>query len=62
MRAMSLILACAFLFAGASVAGASVAGSSEGSLPGIGTFTYLDTTPADAHSVPDATSFTCAAK
>ncbi|WP_182915357.1 hypothetical protein [Rhodopseudomonas palustris] len=57
MRAKSLILACAFLFAGASVAG-----SSEGSLPGIGTFTYLDTTLADAHSMPDAISFTCAAK
>ncbi|MCG6204421.1 hypothetical protein LPW26_07230 [Rhodopseudomonas sp. HC1] len=57
MRTLSLILACAFL-----VSGASMAGSSEGSLPGIGTFTYLDATLPSAPNAPDAEQLTCAAQ
>lgn len=57
MRTMSLILAFAFL-----IGGASVAGSSEGSLPGIGTFTYLDAMQPNAQSALDVSSLTCAAK
>ncbi|WP_322517319.1 hypothetical protein SR870_07200 [Rhodopseudomonas palustris] len=36
MRTLSLILACAFV-----VAGPSVAGSSQGALPGVGAFSYI---------------------
>ena len=56
MRTMSLILACAFLFGGASVAG-----SSEGSVPGVGTFTYLGAVFPDGPGAQDASSLTCAA-
>lgn len=35
MRALSFILACAFV-----LAGATAAGSADGSLPGVGTFAY----------------------
>lgn len=35
MRSLSFILACAFV-----LAGPSIAGSSDGGLPGIGTFSY----------------------
>jgi hypothetical protein len=51
MRTMSLILACAFV-----LTAPSVAGSSEGSMPGVGTFAYPHE-PANTATVPqDGTS------
>ncbi|MCP9626992.1 hypothetical protein NML43_07835 [Rhodopseudomonas palustris] len=48
---MSLILACAFV-----LTAPSVAGSSEGSMPGVGTFAYPHE-PANTATVPqDGTS------
>lgn len=58
MRTMSLILACAFL-----VVGAAGAGSSEGGMPGVGTFNYLDATVPVASGAPDDVSpLACAVK
>ena len=48
MRILSLILACAFV-----LAGSTMAGSVDGSLPGIGTFNYnvLPTTTSASLSI-----------
>jgi len=43
MQILSLVLACAFI-----LAGTSLAGSVEGKLPGVGTFAYNGTSAAGA--------------
>lgn len=47
MRTLSFMLACAFV-----LAGSSVAGSSEGSLPGIGAFSYIGPTITQTAAAP----------
>lgn len=51
MRAMSLILACTFV-----LTASSVAGSSEGSMPGVGTFAYVGASPDGPTAARDEAS------
>ena len=46
MRTLGLLLACAFV-----VAGSTMAGSAEGGLPGVGTFAYSGPPVAASHAM-----------